>query len=331
MNAKIFLCVDDDVTVLSALRALLGQALGSAVTVEYAESGPEALEICAELKAHGDELSVVISDFIMPTMSGDELLVRLHEQSPQTVKIMLTGQSKIEGVKRAINEANLYRFLEKPFDNEDLMLTAKSAVHAYNQELELERRNAELEVLNNTLEVLVEKRTKELVEKNSQLERLSVTDQLTGLYNRMKLDHFLENEFRRNQRYGSMFSIVLLDVDLFKTVNDSYGHLVGDQVLVDVARLLKQGTRELDLLGRWGGEEFLIVCPDTSFNGAMASAEKLRELIAKHQFETVGTKTASIGVASFKENDTIPALMARADKALYRSKANGRNRVEGEN
>jgi len=330
MNTKVFLCVDDDATVLTALRTLLSKSLGNGVTVEIAESGQEALEICEELRAQGDELSVVISDFIMPSMRGDELLVRLHEQSPQAIKIMLTGQSDVEGIKRAINEANLYRFLEKPFVNDDLMLTAKSAVHAYNQERELERRNAELETMNRTLEGIVAERTSQLLAKNKELERLSVTDRLTGVFNRLRLDHFLDEQLARKQRYGVDFSVVLLDVDHFKSVNDTYGHPVGDDVLVTVARLLQEGTREVDVVGRWGGEEFLVVCPDTSFARAMSTAEKIRSLMAEHAFDIVGTQTASFGVTMARTEDTVAAMLARADAAMYRSKTGGRNRVQGE-
>lgn len=174
-----------------------------------------------------------------------------------------------------------------------------------------------------------DERTSELRDKNTQLERLSVTDRLTGLFNRLRLDHVLADELHRSQRYGSCFSLVLLDVDHFKSVNDNHGHAVGDQVLVDVARVLGQGTREIDVVGRWGGEEFLVICPDTGFDGAMATADKLRQLLACHTFAVVGKKTASFGVASFRDGDTVSSIMARADAALYQSKANGRNRVEG--
>ncbi len=162
MKKSIILCVDDETSVLSALRILLSDTLEGKHTIEIAESGEEALEVCEELKREGLEISVIISDFIMPGMNGDELLVRLHTISSNTVKIMLTGQSDIQGVKRAINEANLYRFLEKPFDNSDLMLTVKSALEAYHRERELELRNRELETINNSLEQLVKDRTSAL-------------------------------------------------------------------------------------------------------------------------------------------------------------------------
>jgi DNA-binding NtrC family response regulator len=152
MHSNIVLCVDDDSTVLAALRIVLGKILGSEVIVEIASSGKEALLLCAELEAEGREVSVVVSDFLMPQMRGDELLVRIHQQYPNTVNIMLTGQSDLEGVKRAINQANLYRFLEKPFNNADLVLTVRSALKSYNQHREqiekidtLQRRIAELE------------------------------------------------------------------------------------------------------------------------------------------------------------------------------------------
>ncbi|MDC8771240.1 response regulator [Roseateles albus] len=133
MGNTTILCVDDDSTVLSALRSLLSKHAGAGATIEIAESGEEALEIADDLHKDGQALAVVIADYIMPGMKGDELLVRLHERSPDTVKIMLTGQSDLNGVRRAINEARLYRFLEKPFNNADLVMTVNSAAGAYAQ------------------------------------------------------------------------------------------------------------------------------------------------------------------------------------------------------
>ena len=155
MRSGIILCVDDDITVLNVLHDLLA-TLSDDYVIEIAESGQEALEVCAEMRSRGQEVSVVLSDFIMPNMRGDEFLIRMHEISPRTAKILLTGQSDLQGVKRAINEAKLYRFLEKPLNNADLLLTVKSALRAYHQEAELERRNRELEQSNATLALTLE-------------------------------------------------------------------------------------------------------------------------------------------------------------------------------
>ncbi|MDY7537865.1 GGDEF domain-containing protein [Undibacterium sp. 5I1] len=167
-----------------------------------------------------------------------------------------------------------------------------------------------------------------LLEKNQLLEQLAVKDRLTGLFNRLKLDQILEDELVRSRRYASIFSVVLLDVDHFKSVNDNFGHPVGDQVLKEMSNILEQSTREVDIVGRWGGEEFMIICPDTDIEGAYKLAEKLRLEIASHLFQIVGTKTASFGVAGSNKNDTPQSLLTRVDEALYRSKKMGRNRVE---
>lgn len=161
-----------------------------------------------------------------------------------------------------------------------------------------------------------------------ELERIAVTDRLTGLYNRLKLDEALENEFHRAQRSSHLFAVVILDLDFFKDVNDTYGHQLGDKVLIGVAEILQKQVREIDIVGRWGGEEFLIICPSTDLQGVLVVAEKIRSKIEKHTFPEVGTKTASFGVAVWCPDDTIETVIARADKALYKAKDKGRNRVE---
>jgi diguanylate cyclase (GGDEF)-like protein len=324
----IILCVDDDSTVLNALRIVLSNHFGSEVEVEFAESGAEALEIVAELRAQGKEVGLIISDFMMPGLRGDELLVRLHEESPNTVKILLTGQSDLSGVKRAINDANLYRFLEKPFINDDIVLTIRGAIRSYFQERDLIRQNEELKRMNAELESIVQARTQELQEKNRELEVLSVTDRLTGLFNRRKLDQILEEELIRSRRYAINFSVIMIDIDHFKHVNDSHGHGVGDVVLDGLAQIMRENTREADSLARFGGEEFVMVCRHAGLAGTVATAEKLREAIAAHEFPGVGHVTASFGAATCHENDDASSLLARADSALYQAKADGRNRVE---
>jgi diguanylate cyclase (GGDEF)-like protein len=335
MSSNIILCVDDEVSVLTALRSLLRSSLEDDTAVETATNGRDALEIVSELRGQEHEVGVVIVDFMMPSMRGDELLIRLHEMSPRTIKIMLTGQSNLQGIKRTINEASLYRFLEKPFNNADLMLTARSALQAYTLGRELEKHVEALERINRDLESLVEARSREimvknqqLVEKNIELERVSVTDRLTGLSNRLRLDQALDEELSQFGRHSTIFSVVLLDIDHFKVVNDSHGHLVGDRVLIQMAQLLGQRARLSDVAGRWGGEEFLIVCRHTKLAEAKALAEELRQMVAAHDFQPIGNKTCSFGVTSARLGDTPTSIIARVDGALYRAKDNGRNRVE---
>lgn len=163
---------------------------------------------------------------------------------------------------------------------------------------------------------------------NKELERLSVTDKLTGLYNRMKLDEALDVEIQRARRYGQPFSVILLDVDHFKRVNDSHGHQAGDRVLIEIARLLRANTREIDIVGRWGGEEFMILCPQTDQDGAQRLAENLRRQLAESSLGPSGRQTASFGVSSYQAEDQTKDLVARADMALYAAKRNGRDRIE---
>ena len=161
-----------------------------------------------------------------------------------------------------------------------------------------------------------------------ELRRLATTDNLTGVYNRMKLEQLLTAEVLRSRRYNRPLSVILIDVDLFKLVNDTFGHNVGDTVLKTIARILKENIRESDFIGRWGGEEFLIINPETEPEGSRAVAEKLREAVGDYCFEKVGQKTISLGIAGLQENEWEENMLQRADKALYRAKHNGRNRVE---
>ncbi len=159
------------------------------------------------------------------------------------------------------------------------------------------------------------------------IEELSHTDQLTQIPNRLLLDTFYSQEFQRAQRYGSIFSLILADVDFFKNVNDSFGHHVGDNVLIEIAQVLKSSIRSSDIIGRWGGEEFLIICPNTPSKEAALLAEKMRLKIESHAFDGVGKKTCSFGVAQFDLKDEEDDAFKRADTALYKAKQNGRNNV----
>ncbi|HIF9189790.1 TPA: sensor domain-containing diguanylate cyclase [Photobacterium damselae] len=159
------------------------------------------------------------------------------------------------------------------------------------------------------------------------LETISNKDALTGLSNRSKLNRSLEGEFQRAERYLVPFSVLLIDIDHFKSVNDKYGHLVGDNILVEVSNLLRFNVRQTDCVGRWGGEEFMIICPNTELEEAVIVAEKLRHNVDLYCFEEVKNLTISIGVTPFDSSRSIQQMLENADQNLYKAKSLGRNKV----
>lgn len=161
-----------------------------------------------------------------------------------------------------------------------------------------------------------------------ELEKMATTDSLTQLLNRHAITQKLDEEIVRSKRYPSEFGVILLDIDHFKRVNDGYGHQVGDTLLQEFSCLLASHSRTTDLVGRWGGEEFIILCPGTGMAGLRELGEKLCETIANHPFSTVGKCSASFGLSVFKPSDTDSSLLERADRALYQAKENGRNQVQ---
>ena len=163
------------------------------------------------------------------------------------------------------------------------------------------------------------------------LRRIASTDELTGLLNRRSFGEIVEREAARSQRVGRPLSLVLGDIDFFKRINDTYGHAAGDYVLQSVSNLLQGAIREYDRVARWGGEEFIILLPDTGLAGARQIAERLREMVAgSHPFfeGQLIPVSMTLGVAQLSGNENWHAIVARADEALYRGKAAGRNRVE---
>lgn len=173
----------------------------------------------------------------------------------------------------------------------------------------------------------VAQRTRELEQVHQKLARLAVTDRLTGTLNRLGLETAFQEAVARAQADAQPLSVILSDLDEFKAVNDRHGHLVGDLVLQEFAALLAATLPKGDILARWGGEEFLMICPATGLQQATDLAERLRLRVAGHGFSTVGHKTSSFGVASLQEGESVTTLVKRADEALYRAKREGRNRV----
>lgn len=168
----------------------------------------------------------------------------------------------------------------------------------------------------------------EKVKLRREMRALSETDKLTRLYNRVKLDYTLEYELCRAKTTATTFALIMIDIDHFKRINDQLGHLAGDVVLVELAKLFKAIIRSTDLIGRWGGEEFLVILPDTDDWEAMDLAEKIRSRVSEHRFPEQEQITISLGVSVFNGDATVDSIIHRADQALYQAKKNGKNQVQ---
>jgi diguanylate cyclase (GGDEF)-like protein len=177
------------------------------------------------------------------------------------------------------------------------------------------------------LEEQLKQRSEEIESQNRQLEKLASLDYLTGLYNRSKIGEFLELKIKHAGHRSSVFGVALLDVDFFKEVNDLYGHQSGDIVLREFSTLLKENVREGDIVGRWGGEEFLLIIEEMNRESFIDFTQNLRKTIEKHDFSVVKHKTASFGVTLFKDGDDSDTIVSRVDEALYAAKKGGRNQV----
>jgi len=167
-----------------------------------------------------------------------------------------------------------------------------------------------------------------LKSKNKEYELLASTDYLTGLYNRYKFKELYESSYKLMIQRKSIMSVALLDIDYFKKVNDSYGHNIGDKVLRNVAKLLLGNIRDIDIVCRWGGEEFIILFPSVTLLNAYKISQKLREKISHKEFEVVGDISVSLGVVEVQKGLSMDEVIGRADKALYLAKTSGRDCVK---
>ena len=175
---------------------------------------------------------------------------------------------------------------------------------------------------------MLEKAHKRMFLQQSQLALSASIDGLTGLWNRARIDQLFADEIARAQRYDTHFSVILIDIDHFKQVNDNHGHAIGDAVLRQFARLLRDSVRAVDQVGRLGGEEFLVLLPEADVHQAVAVARTLQRLVRECEFRTVRHKTASFGVTQYQGDESAQGMLDRADRALYRAKAGGRDRIE---
>lgn len=220
---------------------------------------------------------------------------------------------------------------EKIFYAEDLGSTNKTYVNEDEIEGIRKLENGDRIKIGNTIFKFISSHDME-AEYYDQLYQFSIRDGLTALYNRKSFDDRLESEFSRCKRYGHSLSLVMIDIDHFKQVNDTYGHLAGDAVLTNLSKLFGKFFRSVDFIARYGGEEFAIILPETPLNGAVLTTERIRMAIAQNEVyvnqHTIRV-TISAGVAEYKPETPSPiALIGESDKKLYEAKNNGRNRVE---
>ena len=168
---------------------------------------------------------------------------------------------------------------------------------------------------------------KQLQEEVSKFKHLAMTDTLTGVYNRYKTNYELDLQILHASRYHEAFSIIMIDIDFFKKINDTYGHDIGDSVLQELSSLISSNIRKTDCFGRWGGEEFLLILPHQNQKKALVLASKIKEAIKAHQFKIVNSITISIGLTQYKEGDTKEEILKKADDALYLAKKAGRDLI----
>jgi two-component system, cell cycle response regulator len=301
------LIVDDHEDNVEVLRARL-EARG--YRTEAAGDGREALE---KVKASPPDL--VLLDVMMPHVDGMEVARRIKADKslPFIPIIMQTAldstEHKVEGLDAGADD-----YITKPINFAELEARVRSMLRVKQLQEEVQRQRDELQTL------------------NDRLLSISRTDGLTGLINRRHLEERLQEQFEHAKRLGEPFTVVMCDLDKFKSVNDTYGHQAGDAVLKQLAELLTEQAREIDHVGRYGGEEFMLVLPGTVLDAGVTFAERVRHAIAEHTFTFEGGaihRTGSFGVSAWPHPriEGCDALVKAADDALYVAKETGRNKV----
>ncbi len=272
--------------------------------VEVAERGDRAIEQVREI---GPDL--ILLDIMMPDMDGYEVArrIRADEEVPYIPIIVVTARDSTEDKVTGL-DAGADDYLTKPINFPELEARVRSMLR-------------------------IKRLQDELAEKNRELEQLSISDGLTGLFNHRHLHDLLEEEFERSGRTGEPISVVMFDLDHFKEVNDTHGHQAGDAVLVELSEILHDTAREIDRLGRYGGEEFMAILPGTDADAGLTFAERVRDHVEQRPFD-IGEDaplrmTISAGVATHPTDDADGPrrLVHYADQALYSAKHSGRNQA----
>jgi two-component system cell cycle response regulator len=297
LNLPTILIVEDNKIDAKLLQRYLH---GEPYQIKLASNGENAIS-----RSQQERIDVILLDLLLPGKSGFDVCSALKEkENTQNIQIVaITGLSDLESKLKGI-ELGVDDYLIKPVNMHILRTRVKSLV----------KKKALLDRLCDKYEMAVHS---------------AITDKLTGLYNRRYFDHFLDFEIKRSSRQKASLALLMIDIDNFKLINDTLGHLFGDKILNKLGDIIKSIIRETDLAARYGGEEFSIVMSNTGLEEAIEIAERLRKAISEYNFEiTYRPTTVSIGIALYPLDSTsLQDLLSNADRALYRAKHEGKNRV----
>lgn len=292
------LIIDDEKEICLYLEELLTE---NDFVVFTAENGMKGLEII-----ENEKIDVVLADIVMPKIDGIALTRSIKEMNPDIPVILMTAYSSIEYAVESM-KAGAADFISKPF-----------------------KINYALFIIKKVLET---KRLEKKAKKTEYYRKLSNIDALTSIHNYRFFKEILDNEIKRHKRYERNLSFLLIDIDDFKSINDTYGHLTGDIVLKKIAILLSKTVRSCDFLARYGGEEFAVILPETSEKEALMLGKRIVSIIENHQFksidgEPIGKISVTVGLTSFPRSaSNLQQLIDRADQALYKGKRSGKNRI----
>jgi diguanylate cyclase (GGDEF)-like protein len=314
------LIVDDNNVNLKILSNILEN---EGYQVAAATSGKEALEY-VEL----DKPDLILLDVMMPGMDGYEVCSILKNNPDTTgIPVIFNTAKTDSGDLIKGFEAGGVDYISKPFNTMELKMRVSTHMNLKKSIDKLNKYNLELKVANDTIKL----QNNQLMEVLAKLEYASQTDPLTELYNRRYITQRILDEEVRNARSSKEFSVVICDIDFFKKVNDKYGHDCGDYVLKALSQLLRSSLRKQDYVARWGGEEFLLLLPETNAEGGKIVAEGLKQKVEDMQLlynEFKINITMTFGVSEYNKESGIDAMIIRADNALYEGKRNGRNCVK---
>jgi diguanylate cyclase (GGDEF)-like protein len=337
------LVVDDEPYILTTLQALLA--------ADFHVLTADSADVAQQLFSR-HTIDLILTDQKMPRSTGVQLLEWVQQNHPRTIGLLMTGFAELEDAVDAINRGHVYHYFLKPPRTEDLVMTLHRAAEKHTMARERERlleelqqKKTELERLNRELEERVAERTRELEEANRQLQQRSgelekytselkilvLTDPLTGLYNRRAMDDLARFELKRHSRYPSPLTLGWIDTDNFGQINKTASQTAGDEALRALARILNASVREVDSVGRVGGDEFLVIARETGFEGATTLAERIRSNVENAPIQYRDkliplTVTAGFAVAEVGVPADYPTMLDLAAEALLAAKSSGRNR-----